>query len=246
MRTRLLSANTAAIVTNKPRRGAARRHAAALHLRETRSAVTSDIRPRFLDLLCPRRDRHARLETQWLRLIAVAFACAVVLGGMCRHAIAREQPVTISGVVTKVRDGDTLQLLTDAGARIEVRLNAIDAPEKAHGSVRGQPYAERSRLNLAQLAVRRRATLRHTTMDRYGRHVGVLTLDTDRGEIDAGWWQVQSGYAWAYERYLNELPARLRVRYREAQAQARGERRGLWADPRAVAPWEWRKRQAPP
>lgn len=169
--------------------------------------------------------------------------CLLALGP---HAPAREQPVAIHGVVVKVRDGDTVQMLTDTGQRIEVRLNAIDAPEKAHGGTRGQPHAERSRLHLAELAVRRRATLLRTTMDRYGRHVGMLALDTAQGQVDAGWWQLQAGYAWTYERYLDEIPMRLRLRYREAQAQARAERRGLWADARPVPPWDWRKRQPAP
>jgi len=172
--------------------------------------------------------------------------CFILLVGLVTwqpSTQAREQPVTIQGIVLKVRDGDTLQMLTDAGQRIEVRLNAIDAPEKPHGGTRGQPHAERSRLNLAQLATRRRATLLRTTMDRYGRHVGMLQLDTAQGEIDAGWWQLQAGYAWTYERYLEEIPLRMRLRYREAQSHARAEKRGLWADARPVPPWDWRKRQ---
>jgi len=158
----------------------------------------------------------------------------------------REHPIAITGTVIKVRDGDTLQMLTDTGRRIEVRLNAIDAPEKAHGGMRSQPHAERSRLNLAQIALRRRATLVHTTMDKYGRHVGMLALDTAQGEVDAGWWQVQSGNAWTYERYLNELPVRMRLRYREAQSQAKAAQRGLWAEARPIPPWDWRKRQSAP
>jgi endonuclease YncB( thermonuclease family) len=156
---------------------------------------------------------------------------------------AREQPVRIEGVVLKVRDGDTLQMLTDRGQRIEVRLNTIDAPEKANNGMRGQPHAEGSRLNLAQFAVRRQATLLRTTMDRYGRHVGRVVVRTADGEVDAGWWQLRSGQAWVYERYADEIPVALRIAYREAQAEARSHRRGLWADPRPVPPWQWRARQ---
>jgi endonuclease YncB( thermonuclease family) len=152
----------------------------------------------------------------------------------------------IDGIVLKVRDGDTIQMLTAAGQRIEVRLNAIDAPEKAHGNVRGQPHAERARLNLAQLAVRRNVTLLRTTMDRYGRHVGRVLVRTADADIDAGWWQLRSGYAWVYERYLGEVPVATRIEYRQAQTDARSQRRGLWADPHPVAPWDWRKRQRSP
>lgn len=177
---------------------------------------------------------------------AALLLAAVVVLSWTTLAWAGDPRQAIPGLVVKVRDGDTVQMLTDDGRRIEVRLNAIDAPEKAHGRMRGQPNAERSRINLAQFAARKRATLLHTTMDRYGRHVGLLAVETAQGAIDAGWWQVQSGYAWVYERYIEEIPPRLRLRYREAQVQAREERLGLWADARPVAPWDWRRRQASP
>jgi endonuclease YncB( thermonuclease family) len=156
---------------------------------------------------------------------------------------ARAQTTLISGIVVKVRDGDTVQMLTDSGQRIEVRLNAIDAPEKAGGTSRGQPHAERARIHLAQLVLRRRATLHRTTMDRYGRHVGMLAIDTSEGKVDAGWWQLRSGFAWVYLRYLEEIPLRLRSTYRDAEAHARAQRLGLWSDARPVPPWEWRRRQ---
>lgn len=167
------------------------------------------------------------------------FACWI---GWISALEAREPPTRIEGVVLKVRDGDTLQLLTRAGQRIEVRLNAIDAPEKAHGQTRGQPHAERARLSLAELAVRRNVTLLMTTMDRYGRHVGRVLVHTSDGEVDAGWWQLRSGYAWVYERYIEEIPVTTRIDYRQAQSDARAQRRGLWADARPVAPWDWRHR----
>lgn len=194
----------------------------------------------------PSRSRWHPVRAALRSRAALALACLVLLASASTSTPAREQPIAIKGIVIKVRDGDTVQMLTDAGERIEVRLNAVDAPEKAHGGTRGQPHAERSRLNLAQLAARRRATLLRTTMDRYGRHVGLLALDTAQGEVDAGWWQVRSGYAWTYERYFDEIPTTMRLRYREAQSQARTERRGLWADARPIPPWDWRRRQSAP
>lgn len=149
---------------------------------------------------------------------------------------------TLRGTVTRVRDGDTLVLRTDAGKRIEVRLNAIDAPEKGGGGVPGQAYAERARAHLESLALRRRASLAAGTTDRYGRRVGVLTVQTPQGEIDAGLWQIRSGMAWVYMRYLDELAPELRSLYRDAESLARKERRGLWRDRSPLPPWEWRVR----
>ena len=151
---------------------------------------------------------------------------------------------TIRGVVVKIRDGDTVQLQTDSGRRIEIRLNAIDAPERRGDASPSQPYAQRARMHLARLAAKRRATFQTFSMDRYGRHVGLLAIETANGSVDAGLWQVSSGMAWVYSRYLAELPHAMRQRYRDAEKQARLERRGLWQDAHATAPWEWRQRHS--
>ena len=48
---------------------------------------------------------------------------------------------------------------------------------------------------------------------------------------------VEAGLAWWYEKYApDDTPLA------EAEAKARAEKRGLWADPDAVPPWKWRKR----
>ncbi len=55
---------------------------------------------------------------------------------------------------------------------------------------------------------------------------------------DAGMAQVSAGMAWAFTRYLTD-PAVAR-----AQVEAQQGRRGLWADPEPIPPWEWRRYQA--
>ena len=185
----------------------------------------------------------ARLaEQSGVRIPLVRIVALLVLAlSLCPDtSLARTE--IIKGIVIKVRDGDTVQLLTYEGRRIEVRLNAIDAPEKASESAPGQPYAESARLHLSQLAAKRRATLARTTMDRYGRHVGLLSVQTAAGPVDAGLWQIQFGMAWVHTRYLGELPVKLRQSYLDAEGQARSERHGLWRDRKSIPPWEWRQR----
>jgi endonuclease YncB( thermonuclease family) len=68
-------------------------------------------------------------------------------------------------------------------------------------------------------------------------------MQTDLQEgvmVNEGVWvnkvMMLTGYAWWIERYaLDENQAR------EAQEAARKAKRRLWAEPMAVAPWEWRK-----
>ena len=69
--------------------------------------------------------------------------------------------------------------------------------------------------------------------DRYGRTVGEVILPGG-ASLNVG--IVEAGLAWWYRRYAGDD-----VRLRDAEAVARAARRGLWADPNPVPPWEWRK-----
>jgi len=61
-----------------------------------------------------------------------------------------------------------------------------------------------------------------------------------RGQ-DANLEQVRRGLAWHYKKYEREQEPSDRVSYAEAEIEARIARRGLWADPESISPWDWRK-----
>jgi hypothetical protein len=69
-------------------------------------------------------------------------------------------------------------------------------------------------------------------------HVGEIILPDGRNlnqEI------VRAGLAWWYQQY-----ARRETVLRDLEQEARAAKRGLWIDPKPVAPWEWRKGRWPP
>ncbi len=109
-----------------------------------------------------------------------------------------------------------------------VSLHGIDAPE------RGAPFSRAARDHLAELVLRKTVIAHPVSRDRYGRTVARLHL---RG-ADVGLELLTAGMVWHWTRYDNS-PA-----YAEAEARARAARRGLWADPRPVPPWEWRRMSA--
>jgi endonuclease YncB( thermonuclease family) len=131
--------------------------------------------------------------------------------------------------VVGISDGDTLRARCSArrSATLAVRLAEIDAPEK------GQRYGRQSRQHLVSLCLRDHAQVQPTATDRYGRTVAHVRC---RG-VDAGTEQVRAGMAWVYDRYATTSALFA------LEAQARRERRGLWADAAPVAPWEWRRRE---
>jgi endonuclease YncB( thermonuclease family) len=132
----------------------------------------------------------------------------------------------LTGRVVGITDGDTLTLLTDRREQVRVRLAEIDTPE------RSQPYGNRARQTLSDLAFGKGVRIAVRDMDRYGRTVGRVFS----GSQDINAEMVRRGAAWVHRRYSDD-PNLLRL-----EQAARAEKRGLWGLPEAqrVPPWEWR------
>lgn len=151
----------------------------------------------------------------------------------CHARTAEQLPLheaegVFTGIVRWVVDGDTLQIFVRDRLQ-EVRLAAIDAPERA------QPYGWEAALALIDLVRARKVRIAPVDVDRYGRIVAHVYLD-DR---DIARELVRQGAAWFYSRYADDAEL-----YRLEQ-EARSAKRGLWGLPAGerIEPWEWRRRQ---
>lgn len=129
-------------------------------------------------------------------------------------------------IVTKVHDGDTLWAV-QGKERVKVRLAGIDAPES------DQKRGKESREALAQMVMGREVELKGDKTDLYGRRLSVIWCEGREVNLEL----VKLGLAWHYA-YHDKTEA-----YREAEAEARANKRGLWQDPNPVNPYEWRKRK---
>ncbi|MCS7469552.1 thermonuclease family protein [Stieleria sp. ICT_E10.1] len=67
---------------------------------------------------------------------------------------------------------------------------------------------------------------------RYGRTIGEVYAGGQRLGVDL----VAAGLAWHYTQYAPDD-----TDLANAEREAREAKRGLWSDPRHVAPWDWRK-----
>ena len=133
-------------------------------------------------------------------------------------------PSTITAMVVGVKDGDTVELLY-AGNTLRARLAHIDAPEG------GQPFGKAAKQQLSDRCFGMMVRVEQTSRpDRYGRLIVVLHADG----VNLNRAMVSAGYAWHFTRYSKDAS------YASAERQARAARRGLWADPVPVAPWDWR------
>ena len=154
----------------------------------------------------------------------------------CLTAVAAANAQTaLTGRVVAISDGDTLTLLDASKVQHRIRMEGIDAPES------GQPFGNRSKQSLSDLAFNREARASCPKTDRYGRRVCQVMV----GGTDIGLEQIRRGMTWHFKRYESEQSEHDRTAYAAAEAEARRARRGLWADADPVAPWDRRaaKRQ---
>ena len=169
-------------------------------------------------------------------LVAATVAVgAMGLFALTDSALARGSgQYALTGKVVQVSDGDTINLLVDK-TQHRIRLASIDAPETSHGSERpGQPFGEASRKNLADYVAGKTLTLTCFEKDHYGRDV----CDVPANGTTANRLQVQDGMAWANQQAKGKF---LRDKTLVGiQSDAQKKKLGLWAEPGAVAPWEWR------
>jgi len=146
------------------------------------------------------------------------------------ESTAAAQPRTITGKVVGVIDGDTIMVLDEQQRQHKVGLFGIDAPES------NQDYGSRAKQSLSDLVFGRVVTVTSVAKDMYGRLLSDVTLDGKNINLE----QVRRGFAWFYRFYAKELRTEDVTAYRQAEEQARKEKRGLWADSSPTPPWDFR------
>jgi endonuclease YncB( thermonuclease family) len=152
-----------------------------------------------------------------------------------RHARNIATPILFQGRVVGVQDGDTITVLDSSNQNHRIRLQRIDAPEKA------QAFGTRSGQHLSQAVFDRVVTIEWSKHDRYGRIVGKVTLDGRDICLE----QVRDGMAWHYKYYKyyqDEQTLGDQKLYAEAVDSARSAKLGLWIDPDPIPPWDFRHR----
>ena len=163
-----------------------------------------------------------------MRLLAVIAVLAAI------PAVAAEKPIvipegqTVTAKCVSVHDGDSMTLLLDTkdGKRqSKIRLDAIDAPEL------GQPFSNRSKQALSGMVFDKDCTVESLGPDKYGRVIGRVTV----GGKDVNAAMLEGGMAWHFARYDD------RKSMADRHEAARKACVGLWADPKPIPPWEWRK-----
>ena len=171
--------------------------------------------------------RVFRLSSRSIKSSVFLFAFATAV-----HAQPALEQLT--GKVVGVSDGDTLTVLVQRDQSLEqikVRVSGIDAPEKA------QAFGDRSKQGLSDCAFAKQVQVEVIKLDRYGRSVAkVISQGTD-----CGLRQIELGLAWHYKAYAREQSPADRQSYAAAEDLAHERKLGLWSDPAAIPPWDFRR-----
>lgn len=154
------------------------------------------------------------------KVVRMRLVLSLVLAFVALPAAAQ----TVTGKVVGIADGDTLTILTPQRAQLKVRLDGIDAPED------GQEFSAAAKRALSALTSGKTVTLQVSGTDRYERTLGTVIADGQNVNLV----MVRAGFAWHFVKYSDDEDLAA------AERAARSERRGLWADLRPIAPWDYR------
>lgn len=132
---------------------------------------------------------------------------------------------SISGKVVAIVDGDTFKLLTKDSTLINVRLANIDCPESK------QPYSQKAKQFVSDAIFGKVITIKEVKKDRYKRSISYVIYNDN---LNLSKELLKQGFAWHYKKYSKDPDLQ------SLENQARLKKVGLWQDPHAIPPWEWR------
>jgi endonuclease YncB( thermonuclease family) len=99
---------------------------------------------------------------------------------------------------------------------------------------RGHAFGKRAKQATSALVFGNEVTLQTYGLDKYGRTLADVLLP-DGTNVNHS--PVKDGWCWWYRKYV---PGDTLLEGLEQEA--REGRKGLWADPQPLPPWEWRKK----
>jgi micrococcal nuclease len=150
---------------------------------------------------------------------------------------------SMTGTVTEVFDGDTIQIVIPEHTKSIVRLYGIDAPEvaiKNHRTgmviVPGQPFGEEARTYLSSMILGKRVRLFVISMDRSHRLNAIVWSNEKNANLE----MIKAGMAETYSEYLKVDP--YRSEFIQADIEATIKKIGIWSQRTYERPSAFRKR----
>ena len=146
-----------------------------------------------------------------------AFALSIALA-LSIEALHAQRPTDLVNKnfiaeVTRVADGDTVEVLIPPARTVRVRLHGVDTPEAK------EPFSTQARTFTRVLMFGRRVTVVGKDVDRYDRLVARIAVDN----ADASESIIAAGLGCTFRQYVTDAALE------SALASARSSQRGFWA-----------------
>ena len=133
--------------------------------------------------------------------------------------------------VVNVVDGDTLDVQDDEGTKHRIRLVGADTPEVVHPNKPAEPFGpEASKFTKEMIANggnRVRVAFDGDQIDRYGRNLAMIYVQTAGGEELLNELLIRHGLARAQTQY--RYSKAMKDRFRAAEDAAKAEKRNIWS-----------------
>jgi len=169
-----------------------------------------------------------------LNVLILSVTVTSLLFSTLALASASEPIRTVTGIVTRVSGGDTIQVVTPEQTKIKVRLYDIDVPETPKPKKPRQLYGEESWNALQEKVYGKQVKVEIIDIDRYHRMVSIVWI----GDRNINLEMVREGYAEAYTEYLKAPYTAL---FLAAEEEAKTARSGIWGLQEYERPRDFRK-----
>ncbi|WLE95915.1 MAG: thermonuclease family protein [Candidatus Electrothrix communis] len=137
----------------------------------------------------------------------------------------KKSPVTISAVVSKILNSDTLE--TNKKGHKRISLYGIDAPEE------DQPFGKEAKDFFRKKVFKKK--IKEKVYDKKDDGTDIALVFAGGKNINE--LMIKAGYAWVYQPSCDESFCDDWVRYEE---EAKAQKKGLWGGSGRIAPWIWR------
>jgi endonuclease YncB( thermonuclease family) len=139
--------------------------------------------------------------------------------------VAPAMAADFTGEVIRVLDGDTIEVLHEEKPE-RIRLYGIDCPEK------GQAFGQKAKQATSSLLFGKDVRIESHGRDKHRRTLGTV-FD---GELNVNQELVKEGWCWWFRKFVPKDQA-----LKQLEQEAKGAKKGLWADPNPVPPGLYRR-----
>ena len=168
---------------------------------------------------------RSRIAMIVLSIAAIIIIIFIILTFATLSHAAEVAP--LRGIITRIMDGDTVELMANNNQKHIIRLYGIDAPEDK------QPFGNEATEFISDMVLDERVWVFKKYRDRYGRWVGVLYVDSTCVNQEL----VGAGFAWVYGQYCRDAICK---DWKDSERRARDYELGLWSGSNSISPWEYR------